>query len=124
MGKFLNVLNNNGGSGCGTCSTTACGTCGPTPAPITEKPSLKLNRREMGKISLTAAAGMLLAGCSGSRTAVAQSKQQPIRPALSEELNVVQKSKGPIMTVLDEFYKNSKYKETSEGGLAVSLVLC
>jgi len=60
---------------------------------------------------------------------------------------VVKKEKGPVMTTLDEFYKvgpgpsnshtigpmritytakdmNSKYRETSEAGLALSLVLC
>jgi L-serine dehydratase len=70
---------------------------------------------------------------------------------LSPELNVVAQSKGPVMIVADEFYKvgpgpssshtigpmritydfyqrctnmNSKYKETSEAGLAANLVLC
>jgi L-serine dehydratase len=29
----------------------------------------------------------------------------PVAPALSEDLNVVKKAKGPVMTTLDEFYK-------------------
>ena len=99
----------------------------------------------------------------------------PSVPALSDQLEVVKKGKGPVMTTLDEFYKvgpgpssshtigpmritydfyqratklpeeprhrvdldaritalaqtakemNSKYKETSEAGLALSVVLC
>ena len=49
-------------------------------------------------------------------------------PPLSPDLDVVKKSKGPVMTVsamaLTAREMNAKYKETSEGGLAVSVTLC
>jgi L-serine deaminase len=60
---------------------------------------------------------------------------------LSGDLDVVKKSKGPVMTMIPANRRvdfdttvnamaltakemNSKYQETSEGGIAVSLVLC
>jgi L-serine dehydratase len=98
-------------STCGSCSTTACGTCAPAP-PKAER-ATGFSRRELGRAALAAAATTVFASCSGP-----QSPQQtaekggspPATPAppasnLSPDLDVVQKSKGPIMTVLDEFYK-------------------
>jgi L-serine dehydratase len=47
-----------------------------------------------------------LLGFSGSRPAKARQQEGPPQePKLSPELNVVKSSKGPIITVLDEFYK-------------------
>jgi L-serine dehydratase len=67
---------------------------------------VKLTRRELGQVALAASAGVLLTGFSGSRPAKAVPQEQPpTQPALSPQLNVVQKAKGPILTVLDEFYK-------------------
>ena len=78
--------------------------------------------------------------------AAASAAPPQVASKLSTDLDVVKKSKGPIITTLDEFYKvgpgpssshmigpmriltakemNAKYKETSEGGLAVSVTLC
>ena len=100
MEKTLNVIS---GGGCGSCSTTACGTC--TPAAPAADTSFKLSRRELGKVALAASAGVLLSGFTGTRTARAAQDTSPPPVPLSPELNVVQKGKGPIMTVLDEFYK-------------------
>jgi L-serine dehydratase len=103
MEKSLKVIGNTGG-GCGSCSTTSCGTCGPAP-PSNEAP-FKLSRRALGKLALAGSAGVMLSGFTGSRPAkAAQQEGSPAKPALSQELNVVQKGKGPVMTVLDEFYK-------------------
>ncbi len=113
----LKVLNNNESSGCGTCGTVSCGTCGTTTGATTtssaEQKSVKFSRRELTRTALTATAGMMLAGMTG-KTAAAQevSKPSPFR-TLSPEINqlnqsketVLNRSKGPIMTVLDEFYK-------------------
>jgi len=98
MDKVLNVISNSG-SGCGVCTTSGCETCS-TIAPKVEAPTV-LSRRHFGYTAFAASAAALLAGCS---------KQEPAaeaapRPSLSPELNVVQSSKGPVMTTLEEFYK-------------------
>jgi len=101
MEKTLNVIN---GGACGDCSSTACETC--TPASPTNDATFKLSRRALGKVALAASAGALLNGFSGPRPAkAAQEEPPPQKPALDPQLDVVQKGKGPIMTVLDEFYK-------------------
>jgi L-serine dehydratase len=105
MEKSLKVINNSG-SGCGGCATTGCGTCGtaspkiPAPAP--------LSRRELGRVVLAASAGALLSGCAKEKPAekAAEKATSPSpTPGLSADLDVVKRAKGPIMTVLDEFYK-------------------
>ena len=102
MGKFLNVLSNtNSVSGCGTCTTTSCSTCGPEPAVV--KAPARLSRRDLGKAVLAASAGLAVA--SISKSAAAEPQQAIAAVPLDDTLNVVQKSKGPILTVLDEFYK-------------------
>ena len=100
MDKLLKVIGNSEGA-CGTCSTSGCGTCGPaTPKP---EASTGLNRRQFGYTALAASATAILVGCSQEKPAAAAAPPPP--PALSPELNVVQASKGPIMTTLEEFYK-------------------
>lgn len=102
MGRFLNVINNtNSASGCGSCTTTACATCGPDPAIV--KAPARLSRRDLGKAVLAASAGLAVAGFSKSAAAAPQTATAGV--PLDDTLNVVQKSKGPILTVLDEFYK-------------------
>jgi hypothetical protein len=44
-------------------------------------------------------------GCSGKEFAEKVVQAAPAPPALSRDLAVVQQSKGPIMTTLEEFYK-------------------
>jgi len=93
-------------AGCGTCKPTGCGSCGTT-AHKTKTPAA-LSRREFGHAVLAASAGALLTGCSSENapeTASAPTPAVPAPPALSPDLAVVQSSKGPIMTTLDEFYK-------------------
>jgi len=100
MSKLLNVIGNPE-SACGTCSTSGCATCGPAVTKV-EVPT-PLNRRQFGYTALAASAAALLAGCSKKEPAEAAASAA--QPALSPELNVVQASKGPIMTTLEEFYK-------------------
>jgi len=110
-----------------------------------------IDRRAFMMRSAGVGAAAVIAGCGPASPPGAPqvSAQQAAPPAskVSPDLAVVKKSKGPVMTTLDEFYKvgpgpsvdfdttvnamaltaremNAKYKETSEGGLAVSVVLC
>jgi len=104
MPKLLNIIGN-AGSTCGDCHTTGCGTCGPMPK--SETPSV-ITRRDLGKTVLAASIGALLTGCSKKEPAeatVQAAPTTPATPALSPELAIVQESKGPIMTTLEEFYK-------------------
>ena len=92
-------------SACGTCNSTGCGTCGPIPS-VSQAPAL-LTRRDLGRTILGASAAALLVGCSHqppAEQANLPAKSEPM-PSLSPELAVVQQSKGPIMTTLEEFYK-------------------
>src|SRR5215471_5032897 len=108
MEKSLHVINSSE-SGCGSCHTTGCGTC--APAPSQSKAPAVFSRREFGYGALLASASAILAGCSkeppaeqAAQPAAATPAQGPA-PTLSPELAVVQESKGPIMTTLEEFYK-------------------
>jgi L-serine dehydratase len=104
----LKVINSPA-SGCGSCSTTGCGTCAPSP-PKPERATL-FSRRELGRAALAASAGAILAGCSTPQQTTEKSASAPAPAAappasnVSPELDVVQKGKGTITTVLDEFYK-------------------
>src|SRR4051812_28759216 len=94
------------GTGCGTCKPTGCESCGTSPQK-TEIPAA-LSRRAFGHVVLAASAGAMLAGCSTEKTPEIASEPTPAAPAppaLSPDLAVVQSSKGPIMTTLEEFYK-------------------
>jgi L-serine dehydratase len=106
----LKVINSPASS-CGSCSTTGCGTCAPGPSKP-ERATL-FSRRELGRAALAASAGAILAGCSSPEQKTAEKSASAPAPAaapppasnVSPELDVVQKGKGTIMTVLDEFYK-------------------
>jgi L-serine dehydratase len=102
MDKLLNVINTSGSS-CGGCHSTGCGTCGP--APSTSKAPAVLSRRDFGYAALAVSASALLAGCSTQKPAETAPQPAPAAPGLSPELAVVQTSRGPIMTTLEEFYK-------------------
>jgi L-serine dehydratase len=99
MKNLLNVI---GGSSCNDCSSTKCATCGP--AEHKSEAPAGLTRRDLGRTVLVASVGALLTGCSTKET-TETSTAAPAAPALSSDLAVVQQSKGPIMTVLEEFYK-------------------
>lgn len=88
---------------CGGCNANSCATCAPA-VPKTEARAV-LTRRDMGRAALVASVGALLTGCSGNQPAQKAAEPAPSTPALSPELAVVQQSKGPIMTTLEEFYK-------------------
>ena len=101
MNNPLQVLGNPKDS-CGSCSTSTCSTCAPS-TPKVESPAV-VSRRQFGYTALAASAAAILAGCTDKQPAEAAATP-PAQPALSPELNVVQSSKGPIMTTLEEFYK-------------------
>jgi L-serine dehydratase len=105
-GMFMkNLLNVIGGSSCGDCSSTKCSSCSPAkPAPDVTS---GLTRRDLGRTVFVASVGAMLAGCTSKEQAgvSAANPAPPVAPALSPDLNVVQSSKGPIMTTLEEFYK-------------------
>ena len=86
-------------NGCQECSATGCGARESASQP-TEAPGA-LSRRQLGRVVAAASAGALLAG--GPQSAWAQ--QAAPASKLSPDLDVVKRSKGPIMTVLEEFYK-------------------
>jgi L-serine dehydratase len=98
MDSKLEVINTSG-SGCSSCSSTGCGTCGTTE--IRNDGTATLSRRAFGLTTLAASAAALLTGCKSTEQPAAPAAG----PALSSDLAVVQKSKGPIMTTLQEFYK-------------------
>ena len=104
MKASLNILDNVQ-SACGTCNSGGCNSCGPVPS-LPQAPTL-LTRRDLGRTILGASAAALLVGCSRQPTteqAKPPTGAMPL-PFISPELSVVVQSKGPIMTVLEEFYK-------------------
>src|SRR5215831_9362554 len=108
MDKLFNIIGESASS-CGSCSSGGCSTCGP----VTQEKRVLVGvtRRELGRTAIAATVGMLLTGCSSKepteKTAQATSISPPAAsaPPLSADLAVVQQSKGPIMTTLEEFYK-------------------
>src|SRR5262245_15973695 len=66
-----------------------------------------IDRRAFLMRSALVGAMSVMAGCSRSAPETAASAPPPPQPAppLAGDLQVVQKSKGPVMTTLDEFYK-------------------
>jgi L-serine dehydratase len=99
MESKLEVIKTSGSS-CGSCAPAGCGTCGSGGSTTT------LSRREFGFVTLAASAGALLAGCKEpGQPAATSAPPAAAGPALSSDLAVVQKSKGPILTTLEEFYK-------------------
>ncbi len=90
-------------STCGSCNSAGCGTCGPSPH--TNKAPVPFNRREFGYTVLAASVSALLTGCSQQKSVEQAAQPAPAAPALSPDLAVVQTSKGPVMTTLEEFYK-------------------
>ena len=104
MSELLKVIGNTV-SDCGDCNTSGCGTCRPAERKVVAPTNL--SRRVFGQTVLAASASALLTGCSPPKTPETASAPAPApaTPALSPELAVVQNSKGPIMTTLDEFYK-------------------
>jgi L-serine dehydratase len=102
MKDTLPVLNN-AASACGTCRSKGCESCSPDGAAKTPAP---VSRRALGRAALTGTAAAILAGCSKPREAAASGVEAPPPgDSVSPELAVVQKSNGPVMTMIDEFFK-------------------
>jgi len=102
MEKLLNVIGSSP-SACAGCRPTTCGTCGSTVRK--SEPPAVLTRRDLGRGVLAASVATLLTGCTGKESGENVAQPAPSAPALSPDLAVVQQSKGPIMTTLEEFYK-------------------
>jgi L-serine dehydratase len=100
MNKSLSVIQN-ASDGCGSCQSTGCGTCSTT---VSEKTTV--TRRDLGAAFLGTAAA-ILAGCSKPGDAAKTEPAAQAQPAsgASPDLDVKQQAKGPVMTVLEEFYK-------------------
>ena len=67
-----------------------------------------VDRRAFMMRSALVGAVAVLNGCAPAPAGTApppQAPSQPAAPPISEELNVVKKAKGPVITTIDEFYK-------------------
>jgi Serine dehydratase beta chain len=102
MDELFNLIGN-AASARGSCKPTSCGTCA-TDVPKSESRAA-LSRRDLGRAALAASVSTLLAGCAGKEATERTAPAPAAAPALSQDLAVVQQSKGPIMTTLEEFYK-------------------
>ena len=98
------TIKNDHENGCNVCISKECGTCG---SPLTGTESHLFTRRNFGRTLLAASAGAILARCTKSPAPAgdAAAKADSAATGLSPDLAVVKQSKGPIFTVLDEFYK-------------------
>ena len=92
---------------CGRCVSKGCTSCS-TSNSISENHAPTLfTRRNFGRTMIAASAGAFLAGCSNpaKEASAPAAKADSAMAGLAPDLGVVQKSKGPIMTTLTEFYK-------------------
>ena len=70
-----------------------------------------IDRRSFLMRTAVGGAAAVMTGCAGSpeeraaRAAATAAPAAPSAPPLAEDLNVVQKGKGPVLTTVDEFYK-------------------
>src|SRR3954463_12627896 len=103
----LNVFSgpSNGSSGCGDCGSGGCGTCGTSAPPPAVEAVAKSSRRDFAKLAIAATAGFGMVRAARGQAvapagapAAAAAGKMPEPVVLSPELNVVQKSKGPILT--------------------------
>src|SRR3954451_8755898 len=100
MTKLFPVLKNTA-TGCGTCGTSACTSCSPANQKTSTSPAF--TRRDAARAALGATAVILSGG--SIQKAAAQEESASAPSEVSPELAVVQKSKGPVMTMIDEFFK-------------------
>jgi L-serine dehydratase len=100
-GKPIRITDDN----CSDCASSSCGTCS-SGMKLTESENL-FTRRNFGRTLLAGSAGLFLAGCGGSPQPVAETavKKDTAAAAGSQLPGLVQSSKGPILTMLSEFYK-------------------
>jgi L-serine dehydratase len=99
MEKSLPVIQT---AGCGGCHQTGCSSCSSASAATTAVP---LTRRSLGRAALLGTASALVSGCSKAQDTPANVEAKTVVSNVSPDLAVVQKSKSPIMTLLDEFFK-------------------
>ena len=109
MEKLFPMMKSAGGS-CGDCGTSACGSCSTTGSGngSTKNNSASMSRRELARTALAGGAAAILSGCSTQKEVKAQAEPQAsMKPVsmVSPDLAVVQKSKAPVMTMIDEFFK-------------------
>jgi L-serine dehydratase len=90
---------------CVSCTSAACSTCG-SGMKFPGNPN-RFSRRDFGRTMFAASAGIILAGCGRSATTVtnAVSKSDSASAGSSPASPIVTISKGPILTMLSEFYK-------------------
>ncbi len=90
---------------CDSCSSRACDNCGTAFHGNLHRPVF--SRRNFGHTVLAASAGALLVGCgkSGRQAGEAVVKADSLAAGITPDPVLVQKSKGPILTMLNEFYK-------------------
>ena len=106
MRNLVETTSNNE-SDCRSCNATGCNTCNSGVSNTDNHAPSVFTRREFGLTIFSASAGALLAGCSspGREASAPAVRADSVMSGLAPDLGVVQKSKGPIMTTLAEFYK-------------------
>jgi L-serine dehydratase len=89
-------------NGCSSCSTKVCDTCGSSREKSEER--ILFSRRNFGHTVLAASAGAFLTGCSRSLKEEG-TVAKPDSLSSMKAAAALPKSKGPILTSLEEFYK-------------------
>jgi len=92
-------------SNCGSCASTGCNTCNSSGSRSENHAPTLFTRRNFGITMLTASAGALLAGCGNSAKKAAEAVTVADTVAKPASFPELQPKKGPVMTVLSEFYK-------------------
>jgi L-serine dehydratase len=92
-------------SSCISCKSSDCNTCSSSAA--MPENSGRFSRRDFGRTMFAASAGVILAGCGRAVKPVAEAvtKKDTTAAAASTLPGLTQASKGPILTMLTEFYK-------------------
>jgi L-serine dehydratase len=105
--KDLFDLTGKNESNCNSCPTKGCNSCSSVISDSGNHAPSLITRRNFGRTMIAASAGAFLAGCSSpsKEAAAPAAKADSVMAGLAPDLGVVQKSKGPIMTTLAEFYK-------------------
>src|SRR5690349_20902351 len=93
MENSLPVIKDTAGS-CGGCHSTGCVSC--SPAPTAKKAKTSITRRALGRAAFMGTAAAFFTGRGQAQDEVSQ---------VSPDLDVVKNSKGPVMTLIDEFFK-------------------
>ena len=92
------------GEDCNGCISTGCSTCKTSPGGNDNHGKNLFSRRDFGRTVLTASAGAFLAGCTSTPKAVPATAAADTAKAAAAD-PIVHIPKGPITTILSEFYK-------------------